>query len=69
MGDKSSIYSRLSLETMERIATEVTLKMESATPDTPDEKEFRKRVAKDIAQIKADGRIVDVTSDWPEVDE
>jgi len=54
---------------MERIATEVTLKMESATPDTPDEKEFRKRVAKDIAQIKADGRIVDVTSDWPEVDE
>jgi hypothetical protein len=68
MTDNGSIYSRLSLETMERIATEVTLKMEPATTDTPDEKEFRKRVTKDIAQIKADGRIVDVTSDWPEVD-
>jgi len=61
------LHARMSMDDMERIATEETLGLKHGRPDTPDDAEFRKRVAKDIANIKAQGLQVGVSSEWPEV--
>ena len=61
------LHARMSMDDMERIATEETLGLKHGRPDTPDDAEFRKLVAKNIADIKAKGHQIVLPSEWPEV--
>lgn len=49
-----------------RILLEVVQGKAPATPDTPDQAVFREKLEEEVAQLKADGKVIEVPFEMPD---
>jgi len=55
-------------DVVQRITREVTLDIRPSKSDSEEEAKFRSKLEKEIMQMKKDGMVIDIPTEWPEVE-